>query len=751
MVPTIAGPLNPNGLKRNSLAWLNSATVRQAGISPRSAWVYRQTMPLQGRFQRGQMYQPDYAYPYPIFQIEGRTFRCRVDTDYSVDEITIPGDPNPADVERAFFCQGEQFMVQQPGDLVKLPQWWDGVNMTRSRGANNAGDLPLPYTFTVPPIGQAALVTMSGPYAGVTNQVFTIGGFRYRQVLPNQRYTAATVIDGASPAYVPGQVVALSFPETLSIPAIVGSGPAVLASSFSRSYSTLGSPPMASTPANNVFLQSTTVTPADQFQAINYVTTQNLSGGPLYTWATVNFTFTPAPLAAPGANQVWLQNLDNPNTGSGITTNPGPTQLPSGESMDYYMGRMWIGAGREYVAGDIVGGPSGHVAYDYRDSILYMTENAYTVGGGAFIVPSNAGNIRCLRHPANIDTALGEGQLKVFTRKSVYSVNVSPNRADWAALEEPIQRVEQINYGAMGDDAVVAVNGDLYYRSVDGVRTLLQGIRYFGQPGNTPISREMSRVIDQDNKELLHMCSGILVDNRLLMTCQPYQTPYGVAHKGVMALNFDLISNMAEKLPPAWEGVWEGLNVMQLWQGDFGGRERAFAMVYSEAGQLEIWELINGVLFDQNQTGEARITWAAETPSYTFDKVFMLKELDTMEMWMDRIIGTVDFEVYVRPDQYPCWTLWANWQECSARNECELPQPPVPCDYPQQRYQPLYRATVTLPKPPTLCAQVGPTARPMNIGYAFQVKIVVKGYCRIRGLLLHAFEREKQPYQNLIC
>lgn len=750
VVPTISGPLNPNGLKRNQLHWLNSATVRTAGISPRPGWVYRATMPVQGRFQRGQMYEPDNAYPYLIFQIEGRTFRCRVDTDFSVDEITIPGDPNPADVERAFFCQGEQFMVQQPGDLVKPPQWWDGVNMTRSRGLINT---TLPgVAFVVPSRGTPVLATLSAAYGGLDGQLYYINGYQYRQVLFGQRYEMFLETDSPSVPFANDDFY-VEFPAGMTFE---NNDPTKPGNTLAAEMVPLFNPfnPNGARPAGFFYaFLSGAALPPDQFTTyFNFPTPDRTLGRTRFN------TTAAAPLAAPGVNQVWLINIDDPRAGFSVNTVGNQSQLPSGESMDYYMGRMWIAAGREYLAGDIVGNENpatgGSPIYSFRDSILNMTENLFTVGGGAFIVPSSAGNIRCLRHPANIDTALGEGQLKVFTRKSVYSVNVTPDRASWAALAEPIQRVEQINYGAMGDDAVIPVSGDLYYRSVDGARTLLQGIRYFGQPGNTPISHEESRAFDADDKALLHMCSGILFENRLLVTCLPYQTPYGVAHKGISPLNFDALSSMDNKLPPVWEGVWEGLNVMQLWQGDFGGRERAFAMVYSSAGQLEIWEMLSSERFDQNLTGEARISWALETPSYTADKVFTLKELDTLELWIDRLYGTVDFTVYLRADQAPCWTFWHHWQECGARNECELLQPPAPCDYPQQQYQPQYRATMILPKPPTSCisgnAQPGGN-RPVNIGFAHQFKIVIQGYCRIRGVLCHWTERDRQPYAGITC
>lgn len=743
VVPTLASEANPTGLRANQLAWANSCTVRGAGISPRQAWRYRLTMPVPGLFQGGYMYEPDFAFPYLVVQIAGRTFQIRVDTDYSVNEITIPGDPNPPEVTKAYFVQGEQFLVQQAGDLSKLPQFWDGVQMVRSRGIT-ANELPGP-NFTVPAIGGAVLANLTGPYTGGLNQEFLIDGYRYRQIDRNQRYQAAALASGGSVGLISSQPFSLEVGFLLLN--LLGGAAAgtVVGQPLASSFSGAGGPPYTSDPFTTYIADAAGLA-GITYSAGYYLFPNGSSVNPL------RFSLTADPLAPTVGNQVWLINVDDSRAGTAVATNSLPPQLPSGFAMDYYMGRIWVSAGREYVAGDIVGGPSGTAIYDYRDSILMMTENAFTVGGGAFIVPSNAGNIRAMNHAANIDerlSAAGEGTLKVFTAKSIYSVNVTPLRAQWAALSEPLQRIEQINYGAISDRSVVPVNGDLYYRSIDGVRSLKQAILNFGQPGNTPLSEEMERVISRDDKSLIDFCSAICFDNRLLMTAQPFMSPYGVAHRGVMALNFDLASGATNNLPPAWEGVWEGANTMQMWRGDYGGLERAFAMVYSaEKNALEIWELTNE-RFDTNTFGEARPIWAFETPSYTWKSPFQLKQLDTLELWVDRVYGTVDVTLEFKPDQSPCWVPWHTFSICAARNECELPGVIQPCDYPSQQYRELYNAMLVMPKPPTQCESS--QSRPANIGFSFQFRFVFHGFCRVRGLIVHGYERGQQPYQGMVC
>lgn len=142
---------------------------------------------------------------------------------------------------------------------------------------------------------------------------------------------------------------------------------------------------------------------------------------------------------------------------------------------------------------------------------------------------------------------------------------------------------------------------------------------------------------------------------------------------------------------------------------------------------------------------ERRIQWYFETPAYTWGSTFTLKELDSAELWVDRLYGTVDFKVQFRPDSSPCWVDWFEWRECVARNSCEDVENPI-C-YPTQPFCEGYRATMTLPKPPHSCSPPG--NRPVNIGYQFQLRIIIKGFCRIRGILVHAFPRDKQPYLGM--
>ena len=85
-VTTIASERNPNGLARNELAWLDNATVRDGGITPRAGYqpvgvVHSGSGYYQGKF----LYSPEGADPYEIYSIGGRIYRKAIDSSAAID------------------------------------------------------------------------------------------------------------------------------------------------------------------------------------------------------------------------------------------------------------------------------------------------------------------------------------------------------------------------------------------------------------------------------------------------------------------------------------------------------------------------------------------------------------------------------------------------------------------------------------------------------------------------------------------
>lgn len=428
----------------------------------------------------------------------------------------------------------------------------------------------------------------------------------------------------------------------------------------------------------------------------------------------------------------------------------GVSEIPAAGPMEYYMGRLWYAFYRTYSAGDIVGGASGSIGYQFRDAVLNVTENPLAAGGDGFTVPTNAGNIRALKHGANLDSALGQGQLFVFTRKQIYSLTVPVTRANWIAAtadNQPLQTVVQFVNGAVNDRSIVAVNGDLYFQSLEpSIRSLVLAIRYYQQMGNTPIAANEDRILRFNDRALLRLSTGIYFQNRLWESALPKQTDVGVIHQAIVPLDFDPVSSFGKEHQPAWEGHYEGLDVLQMWSGDYGGLERAFGLVISRLDQtMQLWEFTNYERFDQTDTDDRRITFISETPAYTFSLPHRLKQLKGGEIWLDRVYGTVTVQVWYRPDADPCWVLWHTHEFCVSRSTCEDVINPV-C-YPESGHAEGYRWPIVLPIPPAPCDSMH--VRPTNTAYQFQLKVAITGWARIRSILIYGVELPHGIYQGL--
>lgn len=437
---------------------------------------------------------------------------------------------------------------------------------------------------------------------------------------------------------------------------------------------------------------------------------------------------------------------------------PGVNEIPAAQAMDYFMGRLWYAQQRAYSAGDIVGGGSGTATYRFRDSVLEVTENPLVLGGDGFIVPDGAGNVRALAHSIQINATNAQGVIYPFARRAIYAQLVPITRALWIAsnnANQPQQTIAQLSNGSVNDRSIVAVNGDLYFMTLQpGIASLTLATRYFDQPGNLELSAQENRILQFVDRSLLGFATGCFADNRLLQGTLPKQLPQGVVHQAVIPLDFLPVSEFRSNFQPAWEGHYEGLNILQMLTGDFGGVERMFMVTVSgvdtkagPAGSIQLYEQVPDQQFDVNPNGESRIQWQFETPAYTWGDEFELKKLVSAEFWVDRIFGEVIFKVEYRPDGESCWQPWHEWEVCSARNTCEDVVNPV-C-YPIQPYGEGYRQTMALPLPPATCASQ--SGRPSNVGFQFQLRVTIRGFCRMRGIQLFAEPRQRSLYGQMVC
>lgn len=790
------GGINPLLLKRNQLFSATNCTVRGTFVTHRPA--YRkialsfadstvQTNVESGLWQGGCYYNADVGTSSLVTLISGRLFNFTLaDSTANVTEISIPGDLDSPTAPIGWLWQSENYVIVNDG--VNLPLFYD-VNVTvRSRGQSVVYGSTT-TDFTVPNIGTAVNLNLATPYTGPLNVPVLINGALYQVVTSSALYTVQLTNITATPASTVPVSDILNRPSVLAAIKFdfrYGNFPLPAGTSFNFVFSlpytggigqkftlsgaiwtiTAQPTPDGVTAVNDRIVTNLVVhagalvfkSPATQPNSIADTLTSPFTNPAQGGFVVVNVT---APYTGPvnavvyiGDAQYTIAALPSPPPGTTITVvnntdTPGATrvaplnvnsvpQLPAGRMGAYGMSRNWMSLidGISFIAGDIVGGSSGTVAFNGRDAVLNVSENTYLNGGGVFRVPGSVGDIRAMRFAATLDASLGQGPLQVYTPNTVFSCNTPVDRTTWQNLTNPILTESLIANGAQGQNSTQLANGDTFFRSIDGMRTLILARREFATWGNVPISREVQTVLNADNKTLLQYGSAIVFDNRFLMTANPQQGPQGVYHNTTVALNFDPISALNQKSQPVYDGIWNGLNVLQFITGQYQGVQRAFSFVLNtDLNKIELWELLatDAATVDN---GTDRITYQYETGSLFKDLdnkgPFDLCQLTDGEVFFDNALGRVDFAVYYKPDEYANWVLWWSWSKTNSTA--------LPVTFPR----------MGLGEPKTEDCDPN-TDRPLRNAYTFQFKFVVTGHCRFLGARFKASPVPQSQFAKPIC
>jgi hypothetical protein len=407
-------------------------------------------------------------------------------------------------------------------------------------------------------------------------------------------------------------------------------------------------------------------------------------------------------------------------------------EVPTGTVMAYGNGRLWVAVnGRGFVAGDINNGPT---------SPLRFTENELLAGGGSFRLPSDTGDITGMIFIQTLDSSLAQGPLLVFTENGIFSVNVPVARDLWQTLEYPAVSTVQVGFGAMSHYSIVAVNGDVFYRARDGMRSFVLARREFGSWGNVPVSSEMHRVTKDDGQALLRHCAAAIFDNRLLFTTALVGHGNAACGRALGVLDFHVISGIGTKAPPVWDGFWTGLQFLHLLTMRVDGEERCFVLSSSADGN-QLWEISRDAIVDG---GNCRIQSVIETRSHYWSSIFAQRKLDGLELWMDGLRGQVDWNIKFRSDQYPCWRDWASWSDCQTGQDC----PGGDCWTPAVT-APGYRTRAALPLPPAGCD--ASDGKGVEIGNEHQFRIQWTGRARLRKYLAKARIHEEDIAGHLVC
>lgn len=405
----------------------------------------------------------------------------------------------------------------------------------------------------------------------------------------------------------------------------------------------------------------------------------------------------------------------------GSTTVAAP-EVPTGTVMGFGLNRLVV-ANKNRTAfkiGDIAGGST---------TVLTFSQTLYLNEAPEFGFPRQLGQIVAITFLAQADTAAGIGACLIIGTCGVLAMDLTVPRTDW--LNEDISRVVLLDVGGVGANAVVQVNGDLFFRSQQGgIRSLRMARAEQAGWGKTPISREVDNYLANDSLRLLQFCQMARFDNRLFCTTIPQMSDGHPNHLGMIPLNFDLISSLAGKMSPAWEGVWTGITPTVLSTGLFDGEERFLALCHDEDGINRLYEIRKTESFDIETEPIPAIL---QTKALDFQSKYNRKELIGGDLWFTDILGPTTVVVKWRPLGYPEWTTWHSFTLCAGTGGAAC----TTQDCQVLTLTPRAVSRIQLPRPPKACALDGSNAE-LVFGYAFEFRIEWEGRAKISRFRAHA-------------
>jgi hypothetical protein len=330
-------------------------------------------------------------------------------------------------------------------------------------------------------------------------------------------------------------------------------------------------------------------------------------------------------------------------------------------------------------------GTGGYVAKanaGAASDLLRFTETTYLDEGGSLQVPSFLGKITGMIFMPVQDSGAGQGDLLIFCETGVISLAVAVPRSQWKTTVG-FQRIALASVGSTGQESLATANGDVFFRSFDGLRTYRNARAEFNSFGRVPISAEMNGVLNYDSKNMLYKCSSIVFDNRFLFTATPQITYTNISttqtskrpvtFSTIVALDFTTLASIGAQRSSCYDGMWRGLDVTKLVTGVVQGKPRAFAFCvdYVVNATNTIWEISPDNYNDQpvNAT-PVPITSILETRSFQLGSPAEVKKLIRADLWLGSLRGNTTFRVYWRPDEYACWRDWHEFSRCATVDNC---------------------------------------------------------------------------------
>ncbi len=435
----------------------------------------------------------------------------------------------------------------------------------------------------------------------------------------------------------------------------------------------------------------------------------------------------------------------------GNSRRAGLNEVPVGTNMAYGQGRLFVIVGNQLFAGDIVGGPGG------PNAVINFTERLEKALNSDLSPSFVIGNPVFLEFIPQQDTATGVGTLLVGGEHGVTSVFAQKPRDQW---KDGISTVVLFNIGGTGWRSPSQINGDVYWRAQEGLRSYRQARAQVGELAQLPLSTELDPFLKADTPQLLQYVSSEFFDNRLLMTTSPRFMNGRCWFGGLAVLDLNVLSSFGRTITkPAYDGIWTGVNISEI----HAGGNRCWMMGIDEVNRNSLYEVL---LDNEIEVGDLndeldvrRVRGQIVSGAYVTKELgsHLPKRLIGGKFTVRNVRERVDISVDYKKDGEQCWRDWDGYSFCADTVLCTLqPSDEEPCLRPFVA-NPQYRVPIVLRQPDALTAEsndaplgAGAFGAPMVNGYEFQSRFRFEGNVQLRWLEMEFNPGFEKPVSGCI-